>query len=148
MRTRSGSDIESENEDGGSRRLTMAEIIAEAFSKKKRLNLTATNADFPAEKCPHQQVPTKPNKHTRLDDVRSKSHSSSCHGPSTVSPGLSPTSVGVDDEVKCAPKEITTLLNTVVKRGEKLRVNCSAREPQVHPVPMTQPQPEPSHHLL
>ena len=120
MRTSSGSDIESENEGGGSRRLTTAEIIAEAFSKKKRLNLTATNADFPAEKRPRQQAPTKANKHTRIDDVRSKSHSSSCHGASVLSPGLSPTSVGVDDEVKSALKEITSLLNTVVKRVENV----------------------------
>ena len=121
MRTSSGLDIESENEGGGRRRLTTAEIIAEAFAKKKRLNRSTTNADILAEKRPCQQAtPSRANKHTRLDDDRSKNHSSSCHRPSVVSPGSSPTSVGVDDEVKSTLKEITSLLNIVVKRVENV----------------------------
>lgn len=119
--TSSGSDIESENEGGGRRRLTTAEIMAEAFPKKKRITHSATNAVLPSEKRPCQQAtPTRANKHIRLDDVRSKSHSSSCYRPSVVSAGPSLTSVGVDDEVKSTLKEITSLLNTVVKRVENV----------------------------
>lgn len=122
MRTSSGSDIESENEEEGRRRLTTAEVMAEAFSKNKRLSHSVTkNVARPAEKRPCQQTTTTRNKTTRPElDVRSKSHSSSCHSPPVVSPGPSPKSVEVDNEVKCALKEITSLLNTVVKRVENV----------------------------
>lgn len=106
MCTSSGSDIDSENEGGRRKQLTTDEIIAEAFSKKKQLNSSATNAHLPAEKHLCKQAPpnrTRANKHTRVDDVR---HFSSCHRPSVVPP---PPSVTVDDEVKCAFKEITQL---------------------------------------
>ena len=125
LRTSSGSDIESDNQEDGRRQLTSDEFMAEAFSKKKRLSHSVTkNAVRPAEKRPCQQTTTttRANKHTRLDvNVRSKSHSSSCHRPYPVlSPGPSPKSVEVDDEVKSSLKEITSLLNTVVKRVENV----------------------------
>ena len=125
----SGSDIESDNQEDGRRQLTSDEFMAEAFSKKKRLSHSVTkNAVRPAEKRPCQQTTTttRANKHTRLDvNVRSKSHSSSCHRPYPVLspgpfPGPSPKSVEVDDEVKSSLKEITSLLNTVVKRVENV----------------------------
>ena len=61
---------------------------------------------------------TRENKSTRLN-FRSKSHSSACHNPCALISGPSSKAVEVD-ETKSALKEITSLLNTVVKRLENV----------------------------
>ena len=107
----SGSDVGSEEDDGGRNR-------------KRPYQLTSV---------------TRKNKSTRLD-VRSKSHSSACHKPCSVVSGPPSKAVEVD-ETKSALKEITSLLNTVVKRLEnvedelqKQRTTCPSSSTDSTPI--------------
>ena len=110
LRTSSGSDIESELESGESRRLTTADVMVKAFSNKT------------AARCLGKKRPSQQDKDVCHERKRSKSGASSSlrnwPAGAAIASGLSSDPLGT--EVKSALKEITSLLNTVVERVERV----------------------------
>ena len=116
LRTSSGSDIESEVEERRSR-LTMPQVMAEAFSSK-----ATARKKRPIIQSKHKDA-RKRVKEGFSTPSRSDGSSRAIDSPSNL----------VGTEVKSALKEITSLLNTVVKRVERVenelqrqRSSCSS----------------------